>query len=156
MDPKIFLSPSIYTTGKPGYRILLRWRMLLKTGRYRPFAGDSKVENPCIRRQTTRQIIGGVMTKGLLALAHHCPKLSTLCVHLQVVNLSDPPGTHEMVRNAGPAAPWTACALTRLEVGATPMPERSAMIIALILLRIFPRLNYIAFCRSGECAVERD
>jgi len=87
----------------------------------------------------------GVTTKGLLALAHHCPKLSTLCVHLRVASLSESPGIPGMVSNAGPAASWTDCALTDLIVGETPVPEGSAMIIALNLLRIFPRLCSIDF-----------
>jgi len=95
------------------------------------------------------QISGGVTTKGLLALAHHCPKLSSLCVHLRVASLSEPPGIPGMVRNAGPAASWTDCALRKLEVGETPMPEGSAMIIALTLLRIFPWLDCIMFIDKG-------
>ena len=90
------------------------------------------------------QITGGVTTKGLLALAHHCPNLYTLCVHLRVASLSEPPVIPGMVRNAGPEASWTGCALTQLVVGAIPVPEGSVIIIALTLLRIFPQLHYIA------------
>jgi len=89
------------------------------------------------------QITGGVTTKGLLSLAHRCPKLSTLRLHLQVASLSGPPGIPGMTPTAGPTAPWTDCALTELGVGRAPMPEGSEMIIALTLLQIFPRLNYI-------------
>jgi len=95
------------------------------------------------------QSTSGVTTKGLLALARHCPKLSTLRVHLQVASLSEPPGIPGMVRNAGPAALWTDCALTELEVGETPVPEGSAIIIALTLLRIFPRLGSMGFFGEG-------
>ena len=95
------------------------------------------------------QSTSGVTTKGLLALARHCPKLYTLCVHLRVASLSEPPGIPGMVRNAGPAALWTDCALTELKVGKTPVPEGSAMIIALTLLRIFPRLGFIEFFDEG-------
>jgi len=94
---------------------------------------------PCSRSTT------GITTKGLLALAHHCQKLLILRVHLQVASLSDPPVIPGMVPNAGPAGSWTDCALTVLVVGATPVPKGSAMIIALTLLRIFPRLNSINF-----------
>jgi len=91
----------------------------------------------------------GITTKGLLALARHCQKLSILCVHLRVASLSEPPGIPGIVRNAGSVALWTDCALTELEVGETPVPEGSAMIIALTLLRIFPRLGSIEFSDEG-------
>ena len=95
------------------------------------------------------QSTGGVTTKGLLALAHHCPNLGTLCVHLQVASLSEPPGIPGIVPSAVPAASWTGCALTELVVGNTPVPEGSAIIIALTLLRIFPRLDCIEFINDG-------
>ena len=95
------------------------------------------------------QITGGVTTKGLLALARHCPKLDTLCVHLRVASLSEPPGFPGMNPNVGPAASWTDCALTELVVGETPVPEGSTMVIALTLLRIFPRLDRIIFLDKG-------
>ena len=91
----------------------------------------------------------GVTTKGLLALARHCPKLSTLCVHLRVASLGEPPGIPGMVRSAEPAASWTDCALVQLIVGETPVPEGSAVIIALTLLRIFPRLGSLEFIDEG-------
>jgi len=96
-------------------------------------------EAPC------RQIATGITTNGFLALAHHCPQLSTLCVHLQAASLSEPPGIPGMVPGTGPAASLTDCALTELDVGEAPVPEGSAMIIALTLLRIFPRLCSIEF-----------
>ena len=100
------------------------------------------------------QITTGVTTKGLLALAHHCPNLSTLRVHLQVASLSDPPVIPETVPNAGPAASWTDCALRELEVGDTPAPEGSELIVALTLLRIFPRLESLVFPSEGWEEVE--
>ena len=96
------------------------------------------------------QITTGVTNKGLLALAHHCPKLSTLFVHLQVASLSEPSG----IPGAGPAASWTDCALMELEVGAAPVPEGSAMTIALTLLCIFPRLCSIECISEGWGEVE--
>ena len=83
----------------------------------------------------------GITTKGLLALAQHCPKLSSLCVHLRVASLGEPLG----IPGAGSAASWTDCALEELIVGETPVPKGSAMMIALTLLRIFPRLGSIVF-----------
>jgi len=105
-------------------------------------------DTPCGRSTT------GITTKGLLALAHHCPKLLSLRVHLQVASLSEPSRIPGMVRNAGPAASWTDCALTDLSVGKAPVPKRSAMIIALTLLRIFPRLDCIMFINDGWEGVE--
>jgi len=98
------------------------------------------------------QNISGVTTKGLLALAHHCPKLSTLSVHLQVASLCEPSGIPGMVLTTGPGASWTDCALARLVVGKAPVPEGSVTIISLTLLRIFPRLRSIEFTdeRWGE------
>ena len=100
-------------------------------------------DEPC--HQTT----GGVMAKGLLTLAHHCPKLLILRVHLQVASLSDPPGIPGMVPAAGPTASWKDCALMRLDVGKTPVPKGSAMTITQTLLRIFPRLGCIVFMNEG-------
>ena len=97
-------------------------------------------DEPC------RQITTGVTTKGLLALAHRCPGLLTLRVHLQLASLSDPPGIPGIVSTAGPAALRMGCALTQLEVGETPVPEGSATTIALTLLRIFPQLDSVEFC----------
>ena len=96
-----------------------------------------------------RQITTGVTTKGFLALAHHCPKLSTLCVHFQVASLGGSPGIPGMAPTAGPAGSWTDCALTELDVGETPVPEGSAMTIALTLIRIFPRLCFIECIDGG-------
>ena len=94
------------------------------------------------------------MTKGLLALAHHCSKLFIFCVHLQLANLGEPPGIPRTVPGAGPAASWTDCALEDLIVEETPVPEGSAMVITLTLLRIFPRLDCIIFIDKGWEEVE--
>ena len=108
-----------------------------------------KLEYLGLGAEPCRQTTDGVTTKGLLALAHHCPELLNLRVHLQVASLSDPPVTPGMVPAAGPTASWTNCALTRLEVGKTPVPKGSAMTITLTLLRIFPRLDCIIFINEG-------
>ena len=101
-----------------------------------------------------RQIAAGVTTKGLVALAHHCPNLSILCIHFQVASLSNPPVIPGTAPNAGDAASWTDCALMELEVGEAPVPEGSALIITLTLLRIFPRLSSIVFLDEGWKEVE--
>jgi len=108
------------------------------------YLGDS----PC------RQIAPGVTVKGLVALARHCPNLSTLRVHFQVTSLSDPPAIPEMVPNPGPAASWIDCALEVLYVWEKPMPEGSELVIALTLLRIFPRLDSIVYFDEGWEEVE--
>ena len=90
-----------------------------------------------------RRFTGGVTAKGLVALARNCPNLSSLCVHFQAVSLSDPPAGLETTHNAGYSVSWTGCALTKLEVGKILVPEGSASIIALTLLRIFPRIETI-------------
>ena len=97
-----------------------------------------------------RETTGGVTTKGLFALAHHCPELFALRIHLQVASLSDPPVIPGMVPAAGPTAPWTDCALKRLEVGEISVPKGSAMTITQTLLRISPRLYYITFTNILE------
>ena len=84
-----------------------------------------------------RRFTGGVTAKGLVALARNCPNLSFLCVHFQAVSLSDPPAGLETTRSAGYSVSWTGCALTELEVGQILVPEGSASIVALTLLRIF-------------------
>jgi len=114
--------------------------IIISLSRAMPNLGSLGLGNvPC------RQITTGVTTKGLLALAHHCKKLWTLRVHLQVASLSDPPVIPEMVPTARPAASWTDCALVELEVGETLVPEGSTSIIALTLHNIFPQLCHIVF-----------
>ena len=94
---------------------------------------------------------GGVTAKGLAALAHNCPNLSSLRVHFQVASLTDPPIGLEIARDAGYSSSWTGCALTELSVGDMPVPEGSASIVALTLLRIFPQIHTIKFLdRIGE------
>ena len=92
---------------------------------------------------------GGATAKGLVALAHNCPNLSCLSVHFQVASLSDPPTGLERSYDAGYSASWTGCALTKLEVGEMLGPEESAPMVALTLLRIFPRLEDINFMDEG-------
>ena len=97
--------------------------------------------NPC-REPTT-----GVTTKGLVALALHCPKLSILRVHFQVASLSAPHATE-------PTGLRTDCALKELVVGEMPVSEESALVVALTLLWIFPRIERIDFTDKGWEKVE--
>jgi len=96
----------------------------------------------------------GVTAKGLLALALHCPNLFVLRIHIQVASLSAPPASPGTVLNTEPAASWTNCALTDLTVGEKTVPEESASMVALTLLRIFPRIGSIDFIGEGWGKVE--
>ena len=98
--------------------------------------------------------ISGATVKGLAALAHNCPNLSSLRVHFQAASLSDPPTGLETTRDAGHSAMRTGCALTKLEVGRIPVPEGSASTIALALLSIFPRIESIGFMDRAWGEVE--
>ena len=88
-----------------------------------------------------KEFTTGATTKGLVALALHCPDLKYICIHFQVASLSTPPASPGTGRNTGPTGSWTDCALTGLSIGATRVPEESALIVALTLLRIFPRIR---------------
>ena len=85
----------------------------------------------------------GVTAKGLTVLAHHCPDLSSLCIHFQAASLGDPLTVAEMVYNVGSATLRRNYALKTSEVGETPVSEESVPFIALALSCIFPRLDYI-------------
>ena len=84
----------------------------------------------------------GVTTKGLSALAHYCLRLSELCVHFQVASF-DPSQMPGFASSDDCTVPRDACALTDLNVGDTRMPKESALMVALTLTRIFPRLKWI-------------
>ena len=101
-----------------------------------------------------RRIPTGVTAKGLVVLAHHCPNLSDLCVHIQVAGLIAPPATIGMTPEAKPGALRRDCALKRLYVGKIPMPERSVLVVALTLARIFPRIATINSADEGWKKVE--
>lgn len=90
----------------------------------------------------------GVTAKGLTTLAHYCPHLSTLRVHFQVASL-DPLLLPEPTAGSEPAIPPEDCVLTHLNVGEMPLPEKSALAVALTLLCIFPRIDYIESLGGG-------
>ena len=96
----------------------------------------------------------GVTTKGLVALARHCPNLSTLRIHFQVASLSDPPAIPGITPNAESTASWSDCVLRDLEVGRIQVPKESVSIIARTLLRIFPHLGNIWFIHEGWVMVD--
>jgi hypothetical protein len=66
-----------------------------------------KLETLTLGDAPCRQTTAGVTTKGLVAVAHHCPNLRFLCIHFLVDSLSDPPATPGIVPNAEPVASST-------------------------------------------------
>jgi len=86
----------------------------------------------------------GVTAKGLAALAYYCPRLTALRIHFQVASF-DP----VITSGGGSTIPWEDCALTDLDVGDISLPEVSALMVALTLLRIFPRLDCIQYRNMG-------
>ena len=88
------------------------------------------------------QTPAGVTIKGLTALAHHCLRLSQLCIHFQITSL-DLPVIPQVAPAVESTTPQEYCALMDLEVGNIPISEESASMVALALLRIFPRLHFI-------------
>ena len=87
----------------------------------------------------------GVTVKGLVALALHCPDLQRLCIHFQVASLSAPSASSGFGRNTEPTGSQAVCALKKLVVGYILVPEESALMVALTLLQIFPRIENIKF-----------
>ena len=90
------------------------------------------------------QTPGGVTAKGLAALARYCPHLSILCIHFRAASFN-PPSIPGVVPGNGPTIPQEDCALTSLRVGKIPVQEESTLMVALSLLRIFPRLHHIRY-----------
>jgi len=90
----------------------------------------------------------GVTVKGLAALAYYCPRLSDLCVHFQVVGL-DPSEIPQVAPGDEPTSLREDCVLACLRVGYICVPEESTLMIALTLLRIFPRLDKIVYNNKG-------
>ena len=96
--------------------------------------------------KTPCQAPTNVTVQGLIALAHHCPGLSKLCVHFQTETLVvlafteaiSPPG-------GGSHPPPEGCALTNLDVGEIPLLQPYLVVVVLTLLRIFPRLIVIEY-----------
>ena len=85
----------------------------------------------------------GVTVKGLVVLAHRCPNLFTLRVHLRVDSLCVPQAVSEATPGTGSTAPRRECALLDLEVGEIPLSEESVPTVALTLAHIFPHIEGI-------------
>jgi hypothetical protein len=90
----------------------------------------------------------GVTAKGLAALACYCPRLSRLSIHFQVAGL-DSSEIPQITSGGEPTVPRDGCALTCLDVGNIHVPKESTLTVALTLIRIFPRLDSIAYIDWG-------
>ena len=83
----------------------------------------------------------GITAKGLAALSRYCLRLAALSIHFRVASL-DPP-VIPIVSLGEPTIPREDCALTHLDVGKIPVQEKSTLMVALFLIRIFPHLLHI-------------
>ena len=91
----------------------------------------------------------GLTLKGLVALAHHCPQLSKLRVHLHLEELAEAmTRTNPMSLSEPVAIPRMECALTELQVGEAPFPPEASLTIALALVQLFPRIHTIEYLNS--------
>ena len=90
-----------------------------------------------------RGIPTGVTAEGLVALAHHCPDLSTLRIHFQVDSLSDLPMIDGVTPNTRSITPQRGCAVRNLEVGRIPLLNRSVATVAVTLTLVFPCIESI-------------
>ena len=122
--------------------------IIINLSRAMPKLQYLRLGEPC------REFTTGVTAKGLVALALHCPNLSSLCVHFQVDSLIAPPASPGITSNPEPTGSWTDCALTELWVGEIPVPEESVLMVTLTLLRIFPRIQIIYSDNEGWDEVE--
>ena len=96
------------------------------------------------------QMPGGVTVKGLVELAYRCTDLSTFRAHIRADSLVQAAvdGMATLSSADEPPVLREECALATLEVGDIPLPEESALTIALALLHIFPRLRDIKYTNA--------
>ena len=89
----------------------------------------------------------GITVNGLIGLARFCPRLSKLCIHFQAATLVEVVAsvTAQFPSDSKPVIRREDCALTDLEVGMIPIPARSGLVIAHILLQIFPRILNVKY-----------
>ncbi|KAF9786390.1 hypothetical protein BJ322DRAFT_1108246 [Thelephora terrestris] len=95
------------------------------------------------------QVPSNVTVHGLIALAHHCLKLTKLCVHFQTDSIILALSNQTVPSAQETHLPREDCALTSLQVGAIPMPQHHTFSVFLVLLRIFPRLLNIEYVDEG-------
>ena len=94
-------------------------------------------ERPCAA-------LTGVTTKGLATLAYYCPRLFRLSIHFQVATFGLS-GIPRAAPHNQPTTPRQECALRYLNVGSIYLPEEFALVVAQVLLRIFPCLDHIHY-----------
>lgn len=89
----------------------------------------------------------GITLKGLVALARRFPELSELCVHIQAQELAgtvaNPSLSCEYDR--APAIPNVNCALSKLQVGGTPIDKLEILPVALTLVQVVLRIINIEY-----------
>ncbi|KAF9786388.1 hypothetical protein BJ322DRAFT_1059312 [Thelephora terrestris] len=85
----------------------------------------------------------GVTPKGLSALALYCLRLSELRIHFRAASF-DPPTMPGFIPSDC-TVPREVCALTNLDVGKIPIPDKFVLMVALTLTRIFPCLKWIDY-----------
>ena len=87
----------------------------------------------------------GVTFKGLIALACRCLQLYELRIHFRANSLVEAitSGESPSPSKRAAAIPPTDCMLAYLHVGEIPIPEGSALAVALTLLQIFPHISNI-------------
>ena len=87
----------------------------------------------------------GATVKSLAALAHYCPQLSKLRIHLRLGESARTEQTPSPKRAV--AIPQADCALTELEVGEASVPSGTSgkLAVALTLAQLFPQLNNIHY-----------
>jgi len=88
----------------------------------------------------------GITVNGLVGLACCCPRLSELRIHFQATTLIEATTSATIPSPSDePVVRREDCTLTNFEVGKTPIPARSELAVAHILLQIFPRLLEIEY-----------
>ena len=89
----------------------------------------------------------GVTVNGLIGLARLCPHLSKLRIHFQAATLVEAATSAATLPDLsdGELIRQEDCALTDLEVGRIPIPAQPELLIALVLLQIFPRIRNIGY-----------
>ena len=95
------------------------------------------------------QVSGKVTIRGLVALSHRCPNLSTLRVHFRPDSMIEELADETAQSPQESYLPREGCALTCPEVGAIHMPTQHRLPVFLTLLRILPRLRNIEYIDEG-------
>jgi len=88
----------------------------------------------------------GITVEGLIGLACLCPHLSELRIHFQATSLVEAATRAAvLIPSNEPVVQRKDCVLVDLEVGETPIPARSGLTVALMLLQIFPRMLNVKY-----------